>query len=102
VSLGAFALVPTNLFSLLIWAEVVWVGLYSLAGIAGVVVDELNCFGLSFFILGLASVELCVGLMMLAQLRHLRVALNLSRGASGVSRRVAKSALGGTPGKLLV
>jgi NADH:ubiquinone oxidoreductase subunit K len=88
---GAFALVSTNLFSLLLLAEGVWVGLYSLAGVVGSTVDEAGCFGLTFFILGLASVELCLGLLMLLALRRLKVSLNLQRNSKGPAGDAAQA-----------
>jgi hypothetical protein len=99
VAISAFAVVTPNLFTLLLLAEAAWGGLYALAGIVGVTVDEAGCFGLTFLILGLASVELCIGLLMLINLRRLKVALSAQRGATPLSKSVWRSMAASLPTK---
>lgn len=91
VAFAGFAVVSANLFNLLLLAEGVWVGLYALAGVVGSTADEVGCFGLTFFILGLASIELCLGLLLLVSMRRLKVALNLHRNATATSRDLSQS-----------
>jgi hypothetical protein len=88
---AAFALTSANLFNLILLSECVWAGLYALAGIVGSVVDEASCFGLTFFILGFASVELCLGLLLLVAMRRLGASLSLARNATGLARNMAQS-----------
>jgi hypothetical protein len=62
----------------------------------GTTVDEAGCFGLTFFILGLASIELCIGLLFLLSLRRLKVSINLERNARPLAASSAQTlAMGG-------
>jgi hypothetical protein len=99
VSFLSVAFVTPSLFTLLLLAEAIWGVLYALAGVAGVVADEAGCFGLTFLILGLASVELCVGLLMLVNLRRLKIALSTQRATSSLSRSAWRSMSAGLPTK---
>lgn len=53
----------------------------------GSTIDDAGCFSLTFFILGLASIELCFGLLLLLLMRHLKVSLSLQKNTKKVSAR---------------
>jgi hypothetical protein len=77
VAFFVFFLGANNFFQLLLVSEVLWVLLYVLAACLGVLVDDINLFSMTFFILGLAAVELSLGLLLLVFSKYLDLALNL-------------------------
>lgn len=73
-----FVLNPTNFLFLLVFSEITWVVLYCYSILIGVVLDDLNAFTLSFLILGFASVEFSIGLLILLLFKNFNKTLNLS------------------------
>lgn len=72
--------------------------LYTLAGVVGTTLDDAGCFSLTFFILGLASIELCFGLLLLLLMRHLKISLALQKNTKQVGSKFFDSmALGSYP-----
>lgn len=67
-----------NFFTLLFNAEVLWVLLYVLAGLLGVIVDDASLMSLTFFILGFAAIEISVGLLLLIFMKYSNLSLNFS------------------------
>ena len=91
LSFSSFILVSSNLFILLLLSEFIWVILYSFSAVVGTTVDEVGCFGLTFFILGLASIELCLGLLLLLILRRLKVSLNTNRNTKNKISKLSQT-----------
>lgn len=67
-----------NFFTLLFNAEILWVLLYALAGLLGVIVDDASLMSLTFFILGFAAIEISVGLLLLIFMKYNNLSLNFS------------------------
>lgn len=61
--------------------------LYTLAGVVGTTLDDAGCFSLTFLILGLASIELCFGLLLLLLMRHLKISLSLQKNTKRVASK---------------
>jgi len=59
-------------------AEILWVLLYALAGLLGVIVDDASLMSLTFFILGFAAIEISVGLLLLIFMKYNNLSLNFS------------------------
>lgn len=76
ISLLGFVFNPTNFVFLLIYSEITWITLYSYTILVGSIIDDLNTFTLSFFILGLASIEFCFGFLLIILFRNLNKTLH--------------------------
>ena len=88
VTLGSCLFSTINLFHLTLAAELCWVGLFGLAAVFGVFIDEAGCFSITFFILGFAAVELCFGLLTLLLMRHFQLSLFLPQNTTRVKAQV--------------
>ena len=66
-----------NFFFLLLTSEILWVVLYSMAAVYGVIVDDSFLISFSFFILGFAAIELAMGVLILVFLKQTNLSLNL-------------------------
>jgi len=62
-----------------------------LAGMFGVIIDEAGCFGLTFFILGFASIELSIGLLFLIVLRRLKISISLEHDVRTKNKLFART-----------
>ena len=76
-----FLIVPTSFFSLVLLSELAWVFLYVLFGVVGTIIDDMTCLSITFFILGLASIELCFGLLLLIVIKQLKLSINLAQNS---------------------
>lgn len=54
----------------MILAEIVWLTLYTVTILAGTTNDDLILFSFSFFILALASLEFCIGFLLIILFRY--------------------------------
>lgn len=88
--LTSFIVLNNNFFNLIVLSEIIWIVLYCLSGIVGSVIDEINCFGLTFLILGLASIELSIGLLFLVALRRLKISISLDKNSKSISKTFSK------------
>lgn len=86
----SFVLVNSNLYSLVLLSEIIWIILYLLSAIVGSIIDEINCFGLTFLLLGLASIELSIGLLILIIIRRLKLSINLNKNSKKLSQSTSK------------
>lgn len=76
LTLLGFLFNPTNFVFLLIYSEITWITLFCYTILIGSIIDDLNSFTLSFFILGLASIEFCVGFLLIILFRNLNKIIN--------------------------
>lgn len=68
--LGGILINSTNFLNTMLIAELVWITLYVLSILIGVTNDDLILFSLSFFILALASLEFCIGFLLVILFRY--------------------------------
>nr|YP_003734457.1 NADH dehydrogenase subunit 4L [Paramecium caudatum]CAZ66836.1 NADH dehydrogenase subunit 4L [Paramecium caudatum] len=73
-----------NIFFLLLTSELMWASLVILTAILGSIIDDSFLISFSFLILGFASVELAIGLILLVYLKTLNLSLNLATNESNV------------------
>jgi len=92
-----FFLIFLNLFintntsiHLLLTAEILWITLYSIALIIGLVFDNLNTLSMTFFFLVLSAVEFGIGLVLLLIQNTLTRSLSLNEGDSNFSKFATK------------
>lgn len=62
----------------MIIAEITWLILYCLTILFGVTLDDINLFSLSFFLLGLAGLEFCIGFLLVILFRYFNKTLDLN------------------------
>lgn len=65
VSILGFSLNLNSLVNLLIFSEITWISLYTYSLILGGLSDDLTLYSTSFLILGLASLEFCIGYLII-------------------------------------
>lgn len=75
LSLGLFTFNLNNFITILLFAELTWLILYTLTMLVGSIVNEITITSLSFFILGFGGLEFVVGLMLLVVMRNFNVNL---------------------------
>jgi NADH:ubiquinone oxidoreductase subunit K len=90
LTLLSFILINPNLYNLILLSEIIWIILYLISAIVGSIVDEISCFGLTFLLLGLASIELSIGLLILITIRRLGSSINLNRNLKKVTQNTSK------------
>lgn len=71
-----FLLNSTNFLNLLFYSELVWATLYCLAILCGTINDDLNLFSTSFFLLGLAGLELSIGFLIIINFKNFNFSLS--------------------------
>lgn len=69
-----------NFISIILFSELVWVTLYSLCTILGIINDDLVIMSLTFICLGLAGLEFSVGVLLVALFKSNTGSVILSKG----------------------
>lgn len=82
VSIIAFIFNLENFFKIIVFSEITWIILYCYTTIAAVNTNDINLLSNSFFILGLASLEFCIGLVLLIIFKNNNKTINLSEDCS--------------------
>ena len=72
-SLFFFFFNKTNFLDLILFSEIVWVILYVLTIFYGTIIDDLNLYSLSFFLLALAGLEFSIGILLLVLFKNYRI-----------------------------
>lgn len=67
-----------NLFCLILTSELMWAALLVISALLGSILDDFFLASFSFLILGFASVELAVGLILMVYLKTTNLSLNLA------------------------
>ena len=81
---SVFLLTTNSALHLLLTAELLWITLYALTLLAGLIYDNLNLLSLTFFFLIFSAVEFGVGLILLLLQHLLTRSLNLYEGDKNV------------------
>ena len=66
-----------NFLNLLFTSEIIWVVLYIISIIYGIIYSDLNLLSLSFFILGIAGLEFSIGIILSILYKNTNKSLNL-------------------------
>lgn len=75
VSLGLFFFNINNFVTILLYAELTWLVLYTLSTIVGAAVNDITSMSLTFFILGFGGLEFVIGLMLVVLMKNMNVDL---------------------------
>lgn len=75
ITLFGFFINPTNFVRLLFFSELTWLSLYCYIILTGGINDDLTLVSSSFFVLGLASLEYCIGLILIIIFRNINKSL---------------------------
>lgn len=78
VTTTLFLINCNNLLNIVLFSEVIWVLLYTITIITGIINDDLILTTSSFFFLSLASLEFCVGLILTVFFKSFLKSLNLN------------------------
>lgn len=68
----------SNFINTLIFAELIWITLYCLTILFGILNDDILLFSLSFFILGFAGLEFCIGFLLVILFRYFNKTLDFA------------------------
>lgn len=58
---------------MLLFSEIVWVLLYILTVFLGSVIDDINLYSLSFFLLAFAALEFSIGILILVLFKNFKI-----------------------------
>ena len=58
---------------MLLFSEIVWVLLYILAVFFGSIIDDINLYSLSFFLLAFADLEFSIGILILVLFKNFKI-----------------------------
>jgi hypothetical protein len=58
---------------MLLFSEIVWVLLYILAVFFGSIIDDINLYSLSFFLLAFAALEFSIGILILVLFKNFKI-----------------------------
>lgn len=65
LSIVALIFNSNNLINLIIFSEIVWVLLYALSSVLGIINDDITIMSLTFLSLGLAGLEFSLGILII-------------------------------------
>jgi NADH:ubiquinone oxidoreductase subunit K len=91
-----------SFFSLLLLSELVWVILYTLSIFIGSIIDDAGCVSLAFFFLGLASVELSVGLTLLVFMKYIKLSITFTTNKKKIDNQLFNKLLSKRFTKLVI
>lgn len=74
--LGLFFFSNSTVLSLLIFAEITWLVLYTLSILVGAYINDLTAMSMTFFILGFGGLEFVVGLLLVILLKNFQTSLS--------------------------
>jgi len=87
MSLFMFLLNSSNLLTIILYSEIVWVILYSYVIVVGVINDDLVILTTSFFLLALAGLEFCLGFIITIFFRNFKKTFDVGVSAKNKDGR---------------
>lgn len=78
ITLGLFFFNVKNFITILLYAELTWLIIFSLSSVIGAQLNEITSMSFTFFILGFGGLEFVIGLLLVVLLKNLNFSISNS------------------------